>query len=80
MGLLLGTYTGYVLRPGLNGFGMYGKLSLFEILTYVSGEVPTIFSNSYVASVAVASVHYMIIGALLGMVLGWVLGKNTKRN
>jgi hypothetical protein len=73
IGIFLGSYMGYILRPLISIDGMQRQLSLSEmrlVLMHGYGNLLT---------VAVTSYHYIIAGALIGLVLGWVLGKNTKR-
>lgn len=74
IGLILGTYIGYVLRPVANGYGTYGQLSLEMIYLNV------FYGAGYIHSIATRSMHYMLAGALIGLFLGWILDKNIHQD
>jgi hypothetical protein len=79
--LLIGGFVGYLLRPTVNGYGYYGKMPFWDMVLYFSAYGQTIsYTETYLTSVAVLSIQYTVAGALVGMVVGWVLGKNTKKS
>ncbi len=69
-GLFIGGWIGYLLRPFMLGH----QLSIQESLDLISRN-----DNPFWEPLAYASIEYIIAGAFLGAVVGWVVGKMINR-
>lgn len=75
-GFFMGGWIGYLLRPAILG----RQLSIQQILDLVSNsEDSIVFGENLLKSMAYTSIEYIITGAILGVVVGWVVGKLIKR-
>ncbi len=81
-GLILGGWIGYLLRPSFTVLGREIQPSFEEIITifaWARTETHADLSSRIATEVAYKSVEYMLTGALIGFVLGWLMGKHTRR-
>lgn len=66
LGMLIGAFAGYVLRPAVYGIQ---KMSIIEIMAFA------LQGNGSYHTIAIYSIEYMLLGAVIGWFLGSILIK-----
>ncbi len=78
-GFFMGGWIGFLYRPSIEVFGFKAQVPFEKIIEGLTCNDRYVFGCDLERSLAYAAVEYIITGAILGVVIGWVVGKLIKR-